>query len=217
MKYPRTPHLPWSPGLTKEERKITSLKNFLNKDITITEKLDGSNIALTSEGVFARSHSGHPTHESFNVIKAKWAEHQAYLDPNIIVYAEYCWAIHTIQYEFLPTHTFIIAAYDKERKIWYECAALADAAEQLGIRTAPILFCDRVTTTHELEFVTNLLGTNPSAYGGLREGVVVRTETFFEDFETNVAKWVRKNHVSTDVHWSQQPVRRQNVNADGEE
>jgi hypothetical protein len=48
------------------------------------------------------------------------------------------------------------------------------------------------------------LVSEPSELGGEREGIVVRSAGLFhnDDFVENVAKWVRKDHVQTDVHWS---------------
>lgn len=45
------------------------------------------------------------------------------------------------------------------------------------------------------------LAANVAARGG--EGIVVRpTESFaLDNFQMYVAKWVRKNHVTTDDHW----------------
>ena len=66
MKYPRTYHLPYSPGATKDDKK-RSVKNGINwfsyykgKEIVITEKLDGENTCFTRQDVYARSH-GAPT------------------------------------------------------------------------------------------------------------------------------------------------------------
>ena len=38
------------------------------------------------------------------------------------------------------------------------------------------------------------------------EGIVVRTKEAFKDFDNNVAKYVRRNHVQTDEHWSKQKI-----------
>ena len=42
-KYPRTYHLPWSPGTTSDDRKLSGdwFENYKGKEIVITEKLDG--------------------------------------------------------------------------------------------------------------------------------------------------------------------------------
>ena len=56
----------------------------------------------------------------------------------------------------------------------------------------------------ELKTLTESRVSQPSALGGKREGIVVRNADMFhnEDFSTNVMKWVRKGHVTTDEHWT---------------
>ncbi len=39
-KYPRTPHLPWSPGGTRDDRRLASVSRLLDQELVITEKLD---------------------------------------------------------------------------------------------------------------------------------------------------------------------------------
>ena len=61
-KYPRTYHLPWSPGTTSGDRKLSGdwFKYYKGKEIVITEKLDGENNMVNHYDIFARSH-GAPT------------------------------------------------------------------------------------------------------------------------------------------------------------
>ena len=40
-KYPRTYHAPWSLGCTSDDKKHTSMEQFKNKRVIVTEKLDG--------------------------------------------------------------------------------------------------------------------------------------------------------------------------------
>lgn len=56
-KYPRTPHFKFSPGAKNDDRIADNYSNFIGKEIIITEKLDGGNIGLTKNGVYARSHA----------------------------------------------------------------------------------------------------------------------------------------------------------------
>ena len=43
-KYPRTPHLPWSSGRTKDDIALDSVQHLEQwKDVVVTEKLDGEN------------------------------------------------------------------------------------------------------------------------------------------------------------------------------
>jgi hypothetical protein len=47
-KYPKTPHLPFSPGVFSDDITLDSkhCTQFLNKEVVITEKLDGGNCQL---------------------------------------------------------------------------------------------------------------------------------------------------------------------------
>jgi hypothetical protein len=75
-KFPRIPHLSWSPGGTRDDRRLSdfSLINFIGNRIVITEKMDGSNLCITRDEIFARSHSGAPTHPSFDLAKKMHGE-----------------------------------------------------------------------------------------------------------------------------------------------
>lgn len=46
MKYPRTPHLLYSPGFSKDDIQLESDDHFIGMNIIITEKLDGENTSL---------------------------------------------------------------------------------------------------------------------------------------------------------------------------
>jgi hypothetical protein len=67
-----------------------------------------------------------------------------------------------------------------------------------------VLFRGVVISYEELKQLVESLVSQPSDLGGEREGVVVRLSTSFnnEDFSNCVMKWVRKNHVKTDEHWT---------------
>ena len=40
VKYPRTMHLPWSPGLQNDDRVIKSLDRLIGRTVVVTEKMD---------------------------------------------------------------------------------------------------------------------------------------------------------------------------------
>ena len=67
--YPRTPHLPWSPGATSDDVRVGDLSGLTGRDVVVTEKLDGENTTLYRDGLHARSlDSGH--HPSRAWVKA---------------------------------------------------------------------------------------------------------------------------------------------------
>ena len=56
-KYPRTYHMPFSPGCKRDDKRLSDVSRFLNVSAVASEKLDGSNADMESAGVYARSHS----------------------------------------------------------------------------------------------------------------------------------------------------------------
>ena len=71
QKWPRTPHLPWSPGFTADDiisglNRIESLKHII-----ITEKMDGENTTFCREYYHARSLNA-TTHLSRDWCKSFW-------------------------------------------------------------------------------------------------------------------------------------------------
>jgi len=55
IKYPRTPHLPWSPGASDDDITQRSVSLFDGVDVVVTEKMDGENTSLYSDHSHARS------------------------------------------------------------------------------------------------------------------------------------------------------------------
>lgn len=56
VKYPRTWHLPWSPGrLVKDERVLSSADQFKGRRVVVTVKMDGENTTMYNDFIHARS------------------------------------------------------------------------------------------------------------------------------------------------------------------
>ncbi|MET3986910.1 hypothetical protein ABIC27_004807 [Streptomyces sp. PvR034] len=52
--YPRTPHLPWSPGATPDDVRagdLSGLPGLRGREVVVTEKLDGSNFHSSQQHV----------------------------------------------------------------------------------------------------------------------------------------------------------------------
>ena len=60
VKYPRTLHVPWSIGVTSDDRVLQNMDGFETQEVVVLEKLDGENTSLYKEAIHARSlSSGH--------------------------------------------------------------------------------------------------------------------------------------------------------------
>ena len=201
-KYPRTYHLPWSESVTSDDRISKSVESLLNKDIVITEKLDGSNTSITKGGVYGRSHADFTKNpwdakswEIWNLIKND-------LSDGVYLFGEGMYGIHSIEYTNLTSYFYIFGVRDNN--IWISWNDVEEYSYLLDIPTVPVLFKGVVNSEKELKELTEKLVSQPSALGGSREGIVVRNAGIFhnDDFAKNVMKWVRKGHVNTDEHWT---------------
>ena len=208
-KYPRSFHLPWSPGGTRDDKRMASTDGLCGVPIVITEKLDGSNMALTRQAVFARSHAGPPSHPSFAWAKALHARICAQIDVGFTLFGEYCYAVHSIVYDRLPGYFFVFGVREDATGEWMDWDGVETQAGVLDLPCVPVLFRGVVATAAELEKLTRRLAGEASAYGGEREGMVVRVERGFGDAEFGevLGKYVRAGHVQTDEHWMFQEIR----------
>jgi hypothetical protein len=191
---------------------MRDVSGLLGTTLVITEKLDGANVCLCREAVFARSHSGPVKHPAFDYLKAFQARIKTRLSLGESVFCEYCYAVHTIEYEALPSYLFVIGIRNDIDETWLSWRKTSQVAEALGITTVPVLAIERCRVETDLEALTTRLATSPGVYGE-REGIVVRTAGKIHDsgFKNQCAKWVRAGHVQSDGHWMSGPIRKQRL------
>ncbi|MEU7280397.1 RNA ligase family protein [Streptomyces sp. NPDC045431] len=190
--YPRTPHLPWSPGATADDVRTGSLEGFAGREVVVTEKLDGENTTLYADGLHARSlDSAH--HPSRAWVKGLQGRIAARVPAGWRVCGENVYARHSIAYTGLESWFYGFSVWDGDGRCldWDRTVAFL---RRLGIPTPPVLWRG---TFDERALRALRLDT------GRQEGYVVRTvEGFgYAEFGRRVAKWVRPRHVTTDAHW----------------
>ena len=212
-KYPRSFHLPWSPGGTSDDKRLRDVGRLVDTEVVITEKCDGSNLTYTRKSVFSRSHAGPPSHPSFDLAKATHARIAHMLPEGLSLFCEYCYAVHSIEYDALVDHSMVFGARDDTTGVFLDWDSVVARALDVGLPTVPVLFRGVVGSARTLEALTTSLSAEPSALGGMREGVVVRRAGAFTEAElaTSLGKWVRRDHVQTDEHWSHQAIRPQRL------
>ena len=208
MKYPRTYHLPYSPGATKDDKKLQDgwFENYRGKEIVITEKLDGENIHMTQKDCYARS-DGAPTRSPWS--RNIWDPQEglywkikSLIGPNETIFGENLYGEHSIHYNKLTDYFHLFAANDGFN--WYSWDNVKGFAQIMDIPHVPELWRGIVYKEKDLEELVNKFVYVPSIFGDQREGVVIRLAKSFpiEDFSKYICKWVRPNHVQTDKHWT---------------
>jgi hypothetical protein len=204
--YNRTFHFPFSPGATNDDKIATSMERLIEVPIVITEKIDGSCASLESDGCYARTHSGPPTHASFDLFKSLHASVKHLIPAGYQLFGENCFAKHSIAYNELPGYFLLFAV--KADGMWLSWADVERWAATIGVPTVPLLGKHDPSCEAELVQIVQDEMKEPSRCGGLREGVVARVASEFvdADFGLCVLKAVRAGHVQTDVHWKHQQI-----------
>ena len=212
-KYGRTYHYPFSPGTTSDDRIAHDYWSDLQKIETLvhTEKLDGENNCLNRHGVFARSHAAPTTSPWTATLREFWQRVRQELG-DLHIFLENLYAVHSIRYRSLDHHFYVFAVREGDRWLsWEEVrfyAALLDLPTVPQIRIEPRPTDQLSFTQQVLDMVgnTSALRSIDAATGKAcsMEGIVTRNAAGFgtDAFVHHVFKWVRKNHVKTDEHWT---------------
>jgi len=204
-KYPRTFHLPFSLGLSNDDKLIVSLDVLKANEVVVTEKLDGENTTMYSNGVHARSmDSKH--HISRVWIKAKQGEIGHQISNDMRICGENVYAKHSIHYRFLTTYFYVFGVY-----VGDTCLSWDDTVEfssMLGLETVPVLYRGPWDVEKIKSCWTGKSHFSKDDEFDPQEGYVVRVASAFpfEKHAEYTAKFVRKGHVQTDSHWLKQKV-----------
>lgn len=205
-KYPSTMYLPFSSEYDVTDRGLISLDNLIDKPLVITTKMDGSNCCLRRDKVVARNGDS-ADHISFDLIKSVHAGVKYFIPDYIQIFGEWLYAKHSIHYKYLSGYFQVFAVYNSLQEMWLSWEDTEKWAKVLGFKTVPVLYSD-ITIKAEWKIVKCITEVAETVIAGGHEGIVVRNVYPFHygQFENNVAKYVRKDHVQTDVHWSTQTI-----------
>jgi len=138
VKYPRTFHVPWSPGLTQDDRVLPSTDVFKGREIVMTEKMDGENTTMYHDYIHARSldSAGHP---SRGWVKNLHGQIQGDIPVGWRLCGENLFAEHSIRYDNLPSYFMLFSIWDENNTClsWDETI---EYAAVLGLEMVPTLY-----------------------------------------------------------------------------
>ena len=201
QKYPRTFHLPWSPGRTDDDKVLSSTDHFIGKEVVVTEKMDGENTTIYPDGTCHARSLDSRHHASRSLVKQLAAEIGPQMSDDWRICGENLYARHSIGYDRLPGFFLVFGIYEEHMCLsWDDTVGYAAA---LGLPTVPVLYRGGWD-----EDAIRACWDGTSAHGDVGEGYVVRNTSRFPlwHFSLAVAKYVRASHVQTDQHWMSQPV-----------
>ena len=191
IKYPRTFHLPWSLGITDDDKVMKSLEGFIGKEVVVLEKRDGENTTMTNGYVHARSVDS-KDHYTRHFVKSMHANIRYLIPYNYRICGENLHYTKSITYNNLRDYFEVFSIWNG-----YRCLSWDDTinfCKELCLFTVPVLYEIKFDEDFLKEISLNLKR---------KEGYVIRVKESFNyhNFHKYVGKFVRKNHVQTDEHW----------------
>jgi hypothetical protein len=200
VKYPRTPHLPWSPGATEDDLVLDTAEHFEGREVVVTVKMDGENTTFYPDFMHARSPEGdhHPSQAWARRVHAEIAYE---IPTKWRVCLENIYAKHAIAYHNLSSYLMVLSVWT-DHNICLSWDDTCEWATLLGLSTVPVLY----RGNWDKALVRNLY--QPTHNGDDMEGYVVRLASNFSygAFRRSVAKYVRNGHVRDTQNWRNKPV-----------
>lgn len=192
VKYPRTYHVPWSPGVSKSDRVLESMDHFFGKEVVVTEKMDGENTTLYRDHIHARSVEP-DDHESRHWVKNFHSQIAHEIPESWHIVGENMFAKHAIAYTDLPSYFLGFSVWG-DKNICLSWDETLEWFNLLSIIPVPVLW----EGLYNEEAIRNLVLNTETQEGFV---IRVRSEFPYSAFRQSVAKYVREGHVQTSEHW----------------
>jgi len=203
VKYPRTPHVPGSPGSSPDDRHQPDLSALYGTEVIVTEKMDGENATLYTNYYHARS-TTQKYHGSRDWIGALQGRIGWEIPERWRICGENMYAKHSIHYNELESY-FLVHSVWNEHNMCLSWGETLEWCDLLGIQPVPLLdrfIFDEKEGPEILDRIRDGLDLSK------QEGYVIRPykEFHYSEFTRLVAKWVRPNHIETDADFLRQKI-----------
>lgn len=195
VKYPRTFHVPWSPGMHDDDKMMKDVKIFEGEKVIAFNKLDGENTTMYCDHIHARSVSsaGHPSRDW---VRAFHGQMMHDIPDTWRINAENMFAKHSIKYTNLETYIYGFAIWDETNHI-LDWKSTLEWFELIGITPCPVLYWG----VYDRKAIQDAFEAAKKEHE--IEGYVIRVDKRFHmrDFRRYVGKYVRAGHIQTTKHW----------------
>lgn len=214
VKYPRTYHLPWSPGGTDDDKRMLKADTdlLLEQDVVVTIKMDGENTNMYPDHIHARSLDSKRAADR-DWVKNLWASIKHEIPTGWRLCGENLFAKHSIGYESLLSYFLLFSIWNDKN----ECLSWPETVEWaalLGLPTVPVLYQGKWQGVQDIE---GQFKRYQEEHEEEHEGYVVRPVGSFrlKDFRKVVGKYVRANHVVQHArHWRRSAIEQNKMRVD---
>lgn len=200
FKYPRTFHLPWSPGAIDDDRVMKEIPWSNDTEVVVTEKMDGENTTMYKDYIHARSLTD-SYHVSRNWVKNLHGRIAHEIPDGWRLCGENLQAKHSIEYNGLPSYFMLFSVWNEVNECLHWDSTV-EWAELFGIPTVPVLWRGEWGWWSEEDMPEGWC-----EYSKKAEGYVIRVADQFDysDFRKSVGKYVRAGHVDEGRHhWARE-------------
>ena len=218
FRFPHTAHLLWlGRGTPRGDKLLGAMEaqRFFESKMTLEEKVDGANVGFSVDAAGRLRAQNRGTyvdaasHRQFADLRSWMANHEAdlvsSLGSEMILFGEWCVAVHTVEYTRLPDWFLAFDVYHRGLRRFWSTVRRNALCRRLGIATVPILAEGHFGKGQ----LISLLGA--SRLGApLAEGIYLRIDD--GDFLAARAKIVAAQfHQSIAEHWSERVLRRNHL------
>lgn len=214
FRFPHTPHVAWlGPSQPRDDKLLGAdeVADMLACEVVVEEKVDGANLGFSvsedgdlrcqNRGSYLTAGSAHQQFKPLwswlairrgDLIDALW--------PDLMLFGEWCYAVHSVPYDSLPDWFLGFDVYDREEGRFWDAARRNQLLRQLGLHPVPHLAHGHFNVSA----LTALLGTSRVGSGPM-EGLVARSER--GGWTVARGKLVRGEFTQAiDAHWSRGPL-----------
>jgi hypothetical protein len=215
VKFPHTPHLAWlAPKQLRDDRVLSEseISAFLRNEVVIEEKVDGANIGISvsSDNTLSVQNRGtiveRPAPVQFqplwNWLGSRSDELITALGQNLILFGEWCYAVHSIRYDRLPDWFIGFDIYDRATGAYFAADRRNEMLSTLNLYSVP-----RIAKGHfSLLQVTKLLEDSELAFGSSKIEVLYPRQEGRGWLEQRVKIVQSEFTQSITSHWSSRPL-----------
>ena len=210
FRFPHTPHLAWlGEGQPRDDKVLAphDAGELLSQEVVVEEKVDGANLGFSVDEHGALRAQNRGTYHSLEGGHGQWKPLRRWVQarthalaealfPDLILFGEWCYAVHSIRYTRLPDWFLAFDVYDRASGEFWSIDRRDALASGLGLAVVPRLGAGRFDLP-QLE----ALPCGSRLADGPAEGLYVRHDA--GERLAARAKLVRREFVQAiDEHWS---------------
>lgn len=151
FRFPHTPHLAWlGAGQPRDDKVLApeEARQLLSGEVVVEEKVDGANlgISIDESGTLRAQNRGKyldltGLRDQWKPLKRWLSLHQeqlrSTLGPELILFGEWCYAVHSVRYTRLPDWFLAFDIYDRNAETFWTVERRNALSTQLGLATVP--------------------------------------------------------------------------------